>query len=192
MDHLTAEIWGKFSHRFRSYIQRRVSNPEDAEDILQEVFVKIHTHVDSLQDDQRLVPWLYSITRNAVIDYYRQNRPGVELSEDLLDESELQEDDPAAQLARGLEEMLACLPEKYRQPLQLAELEGMKQKEVAGHLGLSLSGAKSRVQRGRILLRQALLDCCHFEFDRRGNILDYVPRQLCCQSCNRDFDGCCA
>jgi RNA polymerase sigma-70 factor (ECF subfamily) len=192
MDRSTVEIWDEFSHKVRSFILKRVSDPQDAEDILQEVFVKIHTHLDGLQDGQYLIPWLYSIARNAVIDYYRQSRPDMELSEDLLGESEFQEQDPTAQLAEGLEAMMACLPEKYRHPLVLVELKGMKQKDVAGRLGLSLSGAKSRVQRGRILLRQALLDCCHFEFDRRGNILDYSPRPDCCQSCSQDYNGCCS
>jgi RNA polymerase sigma-70 factor (ECF subfamily) len=179
----TVEIWEAFGHKVRKFILNRVSDPLDAEDILQDVFIKIHMHLNELREDQRLVPWLYSVARNAVIDYYRQKRPGIELSEDLLDESEFREEDPTAQLAEGLEAMMACLPEKYRQPLVLAELKGLRQKEVAVRLGLSLSGAKSRVQRGRILLRQALEDCCHFEFDRRGNLMEYFPRRDCCENC---------
>jgi RNA polymerase sigma-70 factor (ECF subfamily) len=183
MDRSTVEIWEAFGLKVRKFITNRVADPLDAEDILQDVFVKIHMHLDELQDDRRLVPWLYSVARNAVIDYYRQRRPGVELYEDLLDESNFQEEDPTAQLAEGLETMMACLPENYRRPLVLAELKGLKQKEVAERLGLSLSGAKSRVQRGRILLRQVLEDCCHFEFDRRGNLMEYIPRQDCCENC---------
>jgi RNA polymerase sigma-70 factor (ECF subfamily) len=80
--------------------------------------------------------------------------------------------------------MIVTLPEIYRQPLLLSEIGGMKQAEVAGQLGLSVSGAKSRIQRGRAMLKQSLLDCCHFEFDRRGSLIDYLPRQDCCEACS--------
>ena len=75
------------------------------------------------------------------------------------------------------------LPEKYRQALMLTEFRGMKQTELAEQLGISLSGAKSRVQRGREMLRESLLDCCHFEFDRLGGMIAYTLRPDCCQAC---------
>jgi RNA polymerase sigma-70 factor, ECF subfamily len=88
---------------------------------------------------------------------------------------------PSAEIAAGLKNFIACLPEKYRQALLLTEFEGFSQLRLAESLGISLSGAKSQVQRGRAQLRQALLECCHFEFDRRGNLQDYIPRQECCR-----------
>lgn len=69
--------------------------------------------------------------------------------------------------------MLNYLPEKYRKAVRLADLEGMTQAQLADHLGLSLSGAKSRVQRGREQLKALLTECCKFEFDCRGQIIDY-------------------
>lgn len=185
MKSATAEIWEEFGDSLRDFIRRRVNDPQDAEDILQEVFLKIHAHIHTLQDNDRLVPWLYQVARNTLIDYYRKQRPMLEISEMYLDGAQQVDEDPAAQLAAGLRDFLACLPAEYRQALVLTELEGLKQAELAGRTGLSLSGAKSRVQRGREMLRQALLECCHFEFDRRRHIRDYIPRQDCCDQCRQ-------
>lgn len=183
MNHSTTEIWEDFSQTLGDFIRKRVNDPADAEDILQDVFIKIHTRIDTLQDGERLVPWLYQITRNAIIDYYRTRRPALDLPETLAVYPEMVESEPEAQLAAGLRDFMRVLPDQYRQAIILADLEGVKQADLADHLGLSLSGAKSRVQRGRQMLREALLECCHFEFDRRGHVLDYMPRPDCCSAC---------
>jgi RNA polymerase sigma-70 factor (ECF subfamily) len=179
----SAEIWEAFSRPLRGYLLRRVSDPMDAEDILQDVFVKLHTRIDTLQDENRLAPWLYGIARNAVIDFYRTHRAEADLPDDLSGDGEPQEEDLLPRLAQGLRPMLGCLPEKYAQAVQWVDLDGLTQEQMAARAGLSLSGAKSRVQRGRKLLRNSLLDCCHFEFDRRGHPIDYTPRPDCCKNC---------
>jgi RNA polymerase sigma-70 factor (ECF subfamily) len=76
--------------------------------------------------------------------------------------------------------MIEELPDEYQVALRLTELEGLTQQELAARTGLSLSGAKSRVQRGRKMLREMLLACCHFEFDRHGKVIDYYPECQCC------------
>jgi RNA polymerase sigma-70 factor, ECF subfamily len=177
----TTEIWEEFSDSLRAFIHGRVNDPEDAEDILQDVFLKIHNRIDTLQDQQRLVSWLYQITRNTIIDYYRKQRPWLDLPEMLVEEPKDLEESPGEHLAGSLRSFMTCLPAKYHRALVMTELEGFSQAQLAEQLGLSLSGAKSQVQRGRALLRQALLDCCHFEFDRRGGIKDYIPRKDCCR-----------
>jgi RNA polymerase sigma-70 factor (ECF subfamily) len=116
------------------------------------------------------------------MDYYRSQRPTAELPETLALPEDPDEDDAARELAPSLKAMINCLPEKYRQALLLTEYQGLTQKQMAEQLGISLSGAKSRVQRAREQLKDMLLDCCHFEFDRRGNILSYQPRCACCSS----------
>jgi RNA polymerase sigma-70 factor, ECF subfamily len=177
------QVWEAFSEQLYQFIRRRVNDPEDANDILQDVFLKIHTRIDTLKEETRLTSWLYQLTRNTIIDHYRVRRPFVEISEIFTVEQDNPQIEPAAQLAAGLRDFVDCLPEKYRQAVILAELDGIKQAEVADRLGISLSGAKSRVQRGREKLRQALLDCCHFEFDRRGHLQEFIPRQQCCSQC---------
>jgi RNA polymerase sigma-70 factor, ECF subfamily len=81
-----------------------------------------------------------------------------------------------------------ALPEQDRQALILTEYQGLTQKELGERLGLSFSGAKSRVQRAREKLKQELLACCHFELDRRRHILDYQPRCDCCEQSARCAD----
>ncbi|MCH8024866.1 MAG: RNA polymerase sigma factor SigZ [Candidatus Marinimicrobia bacterium] len=170
----TAQVWNDFSWRLRAFILDRITNEEDADDLLQDIFTKIHNNLPSLKDEGRLTAWVFQITRNAIADYYRQLKvqpPEQALATVIVDN----QDDNALnrEVAGWLEPMLDSLPEKYRQALRLTELEGMKHRELATELGLSLSAAKMRVRRGREKLKAVLLDCCHFELDRRGNILDY-------------------
>ena len=179
----TAEIWEEFSQQLKAFIVKRVDDPLDAEDILQETFIKIHSNIGTLRNQERLTPWLYRIARNTLIDHYRSQKIYLDLPESLPDSTKPFDEEPEAHLALGLRDLVNCLPEKYSQALGMAEFEGKTQEEIARLLGLTLSGAKSRVQRGRALLRQELLDCCHFEFDRRMHVLDYTPRQEYCQHC---------
>jgi RNA polymerase sigma-70 factor (ECF subfamily) len=173
-------IFEEFDGRLRRFVSRRVSDPMAAEDILQEVYLRIHSRLHTLQDESRLQAWLYQIARNAVIDYYRREKPTSELDEAASLAEDTDEKDATQELAEGLGDLIAGLPEKYRTALVLSELEGVPQHEVARQLGISVSGAKSRVQRARGKLKQALLDCCHLEFDRLGKILDYQPNCCCC------------
>jgi RNA polymerase sigma-70 factor (ECF subfamily) len=85
--------------------------------------------------------------------------------------------------------MVTALPGPYREALLLTEYAGLTQQELAVRAGISLSGAKSRVQRGRERLKQLLLDCCHVELDRRGGIIDYRPNCAGC-SCDDCGPGC--
>lgn len=168
---------------------RRVRDPQVAEDILQDVFVKIHARIDTLKDESKLESWIYQVARNAIADFYRGHSLTAELVETIPapDEREA-EDDVEKQLSSGLKEMVESLPRDYRDAILLTEFEGLSQRELADELGLSFSGAKSRVQRGREKLRQMLLDCCHFEFDRLGGIINYSPRPECCAQCACERD----
>lgn len=180
----TDDVWSAFSQRLQALIRARVADPVDADDILQDVFLKVHLRLDSLEDESRLAPWLFQITRNAITDYYRGQRQTIELQDTVASESEADDPDATRQLAGSLQDMIRWLPPSYQEALTLAEIDGLSQKEVAERLDLSYSGAKSRVQRGRRLLREALVNCCHIELDRRGGIIDYVPRDgLCLQCC---------
>jgi RNA polymerase sigma-70 factor (ECF subfamily) len=174
-------MWNQYRTRLLSFIRSRVSDDSDAEDILQEVFIRVHYHLCCSQEWNKPEAWIYQISRNLIIDYYRRRRSTVEISEDLPDEEDLLDDDPQTQLALSLKDTIALIPEPYRQALILAEYQGFSQKEIANRLGISYSGAKSRVQRAREKLRDLLLTCCHFELDRRGRIINYYER--CC-GCN--------
>ncbi len=176
-------VWTDFGDALKGYILKRVGEEQAAEDILQDVFLKIHGGIAGLSDERRLQGWIYRIARNAVVDYYRRPHAGLELPEDLAAAEDEDDYKMERELASSLRAMVEQLPEDYRQALVLTVFEGLTQKEVAERLGLSLSGAKSRVQRARERLRDMLLDCCHFEFDRRGRVIDYYPHVACCTRC---------
>ena len=173
-------VWDQFSDRLRSFIRARVADEDAVEDILQDVFVRIHAKVGTLQDLGKLESWLYQITRNVIIDYYRSRRPTEQLPETLGSSEEVYEEALVTRLASDVREMVEALPEPYREALVLTSYEGLSQKELAKRLGLSYSGAKSRVQRARERVKDMLMTCCHFEFDRRGTVIDYYDHCCCC------------
>jgi RNA polymerase sigma-70 factor (ECF subfamily) len=171
----TEEVWTGFSGRLRGYIAARSRTEKDADDILQEVFVKVHLGLGTLEDQRSLASWLFRVTHNTIIDHYRRRAP---LPIDQVSEVADHDDVPVAerQLAPFLAVLIHDLPEIYREALTLSELGGMSQVELADRLGLSVSGAKSRVQRGRALLRERLLQCCAVATDCRGRVMGFSVR----------------
>jgi RNA polymerase sigma-70 factor, ECF subfamily len=168
-------IWAEFAAKLGQFIRSRVADPATAEDILQDVFVKIQKRLGSLRDPAKLEGWIYLIARNAIIDHYRTRKETVEVPETLPaapdgDDGELEE------LKAAFRRMIYSLPDPYRDALVLTGFDGLTQQELAHRLGISLSGAKSRVQRGRARLKEMLDECCNFEFDRRGKVIGCEPR----------------
>jgi RNA polymerase sigma-70 factor (ECF subfamily) len=178
--HTEARGWQQHMDELYRFILKRVSDPAAAEDLVQEVLVKAYDQQGALKDPSKLRAWLYQVTRNAIIDYYRLQKPWEAVPVELIHEDTREEDTCAQQeVARCLTPLLDELPELYRQALRLAEIEGVTQREVALQLGLSLSGAKSRVQRARKMLREILLKCCRVELDYQGGVVDYEAREGC-------------
>ena len=161
-------------------LSRSLDDPELAEDIVHDVFLRIHDRVDQLQDVERVRGWIAQIAHRAMLDAIRRRKPQVEVPESL--EAEAAEDDLPAAVQSALRSMLNRLPDEDREALRATEWEGRTQKELAGEWGISISGAKSRVQRARGKLRDLLLDCCHFELDTRGRVTDMIPRRR--ETCN--------
>ena len=172
----TEEIWREFHGRLRAFILISVRNESDAEDILQDVFLRIHKSVHTLQEAGKLQSWIYQVVRNAIADHYRaqpESRPPAEAA---FISSPSVPGEAVQKVAACLGPMIEGLPEPYRQALQRTELAGRTQKEAAEELGVSLSGMKSRVQRARAQLRDLLLAGCHLEVDCRGTITECQPR----------------
>lgn len=176
------QLWETFSGPLHRFIRRRVHDPYSAEDILQDVFLKIHTRIDSLHQQDRIASWIYQITRNAIADYYRAQRPTAELAETLAAPETPANDDVVQELLPCVAAMVQELPEAYREALRLTEYQGLSQKALSERLGISFSGAKSRVQRARAKIKEQLLACCHLQFDHAGRIIDYQSRCACCAS----------
>lgn len=184
----TEHVWEQLSTKIADFIRRRVTGGDTAADILQETFVRIHSGLPQLRDEDRLSSWVLQVARNVIIDHYRESRPSAALESDVVDTRPTcggNSKNHNEEVSRWLPPMIDSLPEGYRDALRLAEIDGLTQRQVGERLGLSLSGAKSRVQRGRELLKRMLLECCHFDFDRRGNIVDYERHGGCsgCTEC---------
>lgn len=179
---ITEHAWYALHEPLRAFLRKRVRNEETVEDLLQDVFLRIHINAETLREGEKLESWIYQIARHRVIDYYRRQKPIMSLEEVDQDAflEELPVEDVQAELAPSVAAMVNALPEPYREALYLTEYQGLSQRDLATRLGLSFSGAKSRVQRAREKLKQLLLDCCHFEFDRLGRIIEYQPRCGCC------------
>jgi RNA polymerase sigma-70 factor, ECF subfamily len=188
----TEAIWHEFHERLRAFISRRVPRPADAEDILQEVFVRIHRSIGSLQNREQPAPWLFQVTRNAIVDHLRAGNSQADAQPDDFDPPAANDGDDRSEvleLSRCIEPMIAALPENYREAIQLTDLNGLTQIEAAQRSGLTFSGMKSRVQRARRQLKDMLIDCCRIELDRRGAIVDYSVRDVSkspCGPCGRE------
>ncbi|MBC8044036.1 MAG: RNA polymerase sigma factor SigZ [Rhizobacter sp.] len=176
------EIWIQFHREIGAFIRSRVKSEALAEDILQDVFVKIHAGISALRNESELRAWIYQIARNRIVDSYRARTDTVELSE-MLTETIDEQDKLITNLAPSVRKMVLQLPPLYRDALLLTEYDGLTQRQVAERLGLSISAVKSRVQRAREKLKEMLLACCHFEISGHGKILDYQPRCAgCCEA----------
>ena len=169
------DIWEKFAGQLRGFIRSRIRDHAAAEDLLQEVFVKIHHKLPTLRAGEKLEAWVWRITRNAIADHFRRTRPGEPLREELSATTDSNES--KLDLSPCVRRFVGELPANFREALELTEWQGLTQQEMAKRLGLSLSGAKSRVQRARDQLKSLLLECCRFELDRRGNVVEIQPRK---------------
>lgn len=176
-------IWQEYHSRLGAFIRRKVSDDSAADDILQNVFLKMHTGLASLKDATKLQSWLYQIARNAIIDHYRLQKATVDIPEWLPQSHTDHNKEVTQELSKCLQPMIGMLPENYREAVILSELRGLTQKEVAEVQGISLSGAKSRVQRGRALLKEMIADCCLLEFDHNGRLCDYERKGKDCDAC---------
>ncbi|RPH72658.1 sigma-70 family RNA polymerase sigma factor, partial [bacterium] len=173
--------WEELGSNLRTFIGRRVRNPSGVDDLVQRVLLQLVKGLGSLRDAERLHAWVYRTARNILVDYYRSSGARREVAsgdtEDLATAetperqgSPGERDESAAlqELAGCLEPLLRQLPAAYREAITLADLEGMNQADAAKRAGLSVSGMKSRVQRGRKQLRSVLEACCRIQLNRRG------------------------
>jgi RNA polymerase sigma-70 factor (ECF subfamily) len=167
-----------------AFVSKRVKDPDLADDIVQEVFLKIHLKICQLKQSEKLLAWIYQIARNTIVDHFRHKK--------LLDPSMVEWESETNQLnecvARCLQKLLLTLPDKYSEAFRLSEIEGVPQTQLATRLGISYSGAKSRVQRARQMLRQKMEALVVVRTDVYGNVITCEDRHPCC--CNPKRGAC--
>jgi RNA polymerase sigma-70 factor (ECF subfamily) len=175
-------VWREFSGELRRFILRRVRRPEDADDILQLVALRLVQNSEQPRERRTMLGWLYTVTRNAITDYYRAAVHRREVMANEMPEPpivDLSADDDAQRAVAGLaacvRPLLRLLPAGQAEAVQLVDLDGVSQVEAARATGISVSGMKSRVQRGRRGLRRALTDCCRLLLDVRGEVQEVQP-----------------
>lgn len=166
--------------RLRPFVARRVS-PNEVDDVLQDIYVRVQRGLSAIRDDERLGPWVYRVARSAIAEQ-RRTRARHPLAEGEAAEGASEGADPVGEpsaeekLAAAVVPFIAMLPSPYREALTLTELEGLSQQQAADMTGISLSGMKSRVQRGRQRLRELLDECCVIALDVRGHPISCEPR----------------
>jgi RNA polymerase sigma-70 factor (ECF subfamily) len=167
--------WRGISDSLRRFIRSQVKDEVLAEDILQDVFMKMAAKLPLLRQEEKISAWLFQIARNTIIDHFRRrdNIAKLESSAPLGNDPAIGGDNATEEFARCIPDMLDTLPPIYREALYWSEIEGLSQKDLAQKLGVPYSTAKSRVQRGKAKLRENLLNCCHITTDVYGNVLDY-------------------
>jgi len=166
------------------FIKKRVNSFEDAEDLTQEVFLKLSkSNIDAVKN---IKSWVYTIAKNTITDYYRSNkRRTEEVSESLFFEGEEKEN--------AVEELSNCcitpfikqLPKEYHTIIQLSEIEGVSQKEIAAKLDMNYVTVRSKVQRGRKKLKDLFTECCTIIQGGKGSILEFENKNT---NCKRDCE----
>lgn len=164
-------IWVEFHQELKGYITKKVGNTNDADDILQNAFIKVIQNIDKVNGARNRRQYLYAIVKNSTTDHYRN----LEVKEEEIKEQQIfieKEEETINRIIAEccIEQMIQKLPPKYKEALLLSEIQKIPQKELAAKLNISYSGAKSRVQRGREKLKQMLLDCCDLHCDSYGNL----------------------
>lgn len=176
------QVWNDMNDRLTNFVNGKVKDPELTKDIVQDVFLKAFTKFDTLKNKEKLVSWIYQITRNEIISHFR--KLNFDTSSDIIEAEENSEESLTSELTHCISPFIDTLPEKYKQAIILADIENVPQKDIAEQLNISYSGAKSRVQRGRELLKSAYDQCCAISTDVYGDVIDYKAKKCNQPSCD--------
>lgn len=169
-----------FEDGIRDLIQKKISIASDAEDIAQEVFLKVSLAHSRNEKISNVKSWIFSIANNTISEFYRKKYR----SKEGLQPANTSFPEPAF----IPEELCACdftlplislLDEKYRVPLAMSDIENIPQKEIARQLNLSLPAVKARIQRARVKLRELFFECTHIEYDNYGNVFSFEIKESC-------------
>lgn len=176
----TKTIWETYSKDVKQFIMSKVHDEALADDLLQETFIKVHTKLETLDDPNKVKPWVFSIARHVVMDYFRTIKK--ELPE--LDSPVIAEDSHLEHSHSDcLQGIIKSLPEKYKVPLMLADIQGLKQTDISEKLNLPLATVKSQIQRGRKLVAQGFVKCCDFKINENGLLVGELQDKEHCKIC---------
>ena len=150
-------LYAQYSSKVMGYIHARVRNRADAEDLCSDVFEKVQRKMGDFDPSKASVStWVFTITRNTVIDYYRRTRPTEEPDENLADNTEIDEGLLNSESLSELAGALRALPEEMRDIIVLRYYDGKPLTEIAEMMGLSYGAVKLRHQSALAKMRKAL------------------------------------
>lgn len=166
--------WSAHAAELRGWFRHRTGNMALADDLLQDLFLKALRQGERFCELHNTRAWLFEVARNLLADHLRVAHHMVALPDDLAAHTE--DIDTVDVLAQCLPRVLSELGEDDREAITLCDLQGMAQSEFARLKGLSLSAAKSRVQRARVRLHAQMSLACQVKPGANGILSDFVPR----------------
>ena len=174
------EIWNKYSLKLKHYIMKNISNQFDAEDILQELGIRIKKNEDKTSNITNIEAWLFRITKNLISDYYRSknNCSYIEDLNKIHISTNTEHDNYNIETANCLLKLAEYLPLTYKEAIIESDYKGEKQTILCQRWGISYSGSKNRVQRARKKLRANFLNCCEIKFDNSGNVIEFYNKSI--------------
>ncbi|EDP71678.1 RNA polymerase sigma-70 factor [Flavobacteriales bacterium ALC-1] len=177
----TKDVWAIYAEDLKRFIFSKVKDQTITDDLLQDTFIKVHTKLNTLKDETKIKSWIFSIARYTVLDYFRQRDLVYETTDEdfIFEEQKLEHTE--IDCLRGI---IKRLPKKYRDPLFLSDIKGLKQAQVSQQLQLPLSTVKSQVQRGRKLIAQGFMDCCDFVVNDHGYLVGEIKEKTDCKVCH--------
>lgn len=171
MDSKLSTHWLNHEAELLLYAQSKLRNKEDAEDLMQDVFEKLSAKERSFSDEEMIKAYLFKVLKNAIIDHFRKQSKQMALMTEWVEPIETADKDLNQIIASCcIRPLLQELDPLYREALWLTQLQNFSQKELAEHLGVPHSTIKSRVQRGKLKLKEKLTSCCSFKIDKYGNL----------------------
>ena len=172
-----ALTWKRVQSELKGFVYKRVKDKALAEDIVHDVFLKVQSKIHQVKEGEKIFGWIYQITRNTITDHYRKQSKSVN-PKDLDWESSPPNYNDC--VSNAIKELIATLPDKYRIPLEMSELQSMSQLEVAEKLNLNYATAKARVQRARKMLKEKMEEILIVKTDGYGNVIICKDRGACC------------
>lgn len=174
----TQNIWNTFNDELYFFILKRVKNKNDTNDIFQNTFLKIHKNLDKLKNEEKVKAWIFQIARNEIINHF--NKEAIYTEEERNTNKEIPQD---------INEEICCfdrfitdLPKIYQDVIELVYIKGLKQKDVASTLNISLENVKARIKRSKDILKENFKACCKYDLDKKGNLIG-APDCTACKPC---------
>jgi len=169
--------WTSLQNELKGFVYKKVKDKTLTEDIVHDVFLKVESKIRQLKEKEKVFGWIYQITRNAIVDHYRKNSKIVHAKDIDWESSPPNYNECVSGVIAAL---IPTLPEKYRIPLEMTELQNIPQFEVAKKLDLTYSTAKARVQRARQMLKNKIDEVLIVKTDGYGNVILCQDRKDCC------------